>query len=30
MAPETAATVVARWCRRHVDLGRTSSGICTG
>ncbi|WP_374112318.1 putative leader peptide [Rhodococcus sp. CH91] len=26
----TRAIAAARWCRRHVDLCRTASGICTG
>ncbi|WP_342671539.1 putative leader peptide [Rhodococcus phenolicus] len=29
MAAQTASNVVAQWCRRHVDLCRTASGMCT-
>ncbi|MFD4183512.1 putative leader peptide [Rhodococcus sp. NPDC058514] len=28
MAPVTILATDAQWCRRHVDLCRTASGMC--
>ncbi|WP_349303991.1 putative leader peptide [Rhodococcus sp. Q] len=28
MTSEAAETIGGQWCRRHVDLCRTASGIC--
>ncbi|MFC9902342.1 MULTISPECIES: putative leader peptide [Rhodococcus] len=29
MASQAGSTMIAHWCRRHVDLCRTASGMCS-